>query len=717
MRSNLPGSMARRRVLWLGVAALGWLIVVAVLVPAIIRSAWAGESLPFFNRIVSGRAQHPVEFYLGMWWRLAAIVTVGVIAFGFVLHVTRTHWSHLPAALQRITAALPGSGLAGLLLVAAAAGFAGGLAEATGEIVRHRVRHLPTGAFVSGELFWLAPVAAVFGLFTIAVALYAVDRLFRARGAVVGAGAFLLVAIAVFSFLRSLAFGLAEYAVVILSAGAGIVFVRSIMRYPRGSRRVLRAMVTTTAVALVFWAAVVPLSRLLKERRAISTLPAPPADAPNVLIVIWDAVRAQNLSLYGYERRTTPALEQLAERGVVFERAFSTAPWSLPSHASLFTGQNPSEMTAGYSSPMDETHATIAEILSREGYATGGFTANLFYGSADYGIARGFTHYDSRPPLDLTTVAHTWWLSRTLTTRVRWQFGKRQTLLRRRADDVSRAFQRWVRRHGDRPFLAVLNHFDAHEPYLAPEPYNLAFSNRQPRYWLVNDEEVYTDEVLSEFKTAYDTCILYLDSELQKLLDFLDREGKLDNTLIIVTADHGEEFGEYHRRVVGHSKTMRAQSLRVPLVIVPPGGTEATRRRDVASIRDVPATVMDVLGLADRDPFPGVALLDHESAQAPAWSVIQLATMEQHRWARPSLVWPSAAGDMFSLFAENWHYIIDGRDGEQLYDLDRDPRQENNLVGDTTLTDVVERFRMALDSMVPMVDGVRRARRFGTEPD
>jgi hypothetical protein len=72
---------------------------------------------------------------------------------------------------------------------------------------------------------------------------------------------------------------------------------------------------------------------------------------------------------------------------------------------------------------------------------------------------------------------------------------------------------------------------------------------------------------------------------------------------------------------------------------------------------------------------------------------------------------------MFSLFAENWHYIIDGRDGEQLYDLDGDPRQENNLVGDPTLTDVVERFRMALDSIVPKVDGVRRARRFGTEPD
>jgi arylsulfatase A-like enzyme len=175
------------------------------------------------------------------------------------------------------------------------------------------------------------------------------------------------------------------------------------------------------------------------------------------------------------------------------------------------------------------------------------------YNRHPFELSTGFTYYDSRPPLNFTTAAHTWWLSRTVTTRIRWSLGIRQTLLRRRADDVSAAFRKWVRRQDDRPFLAVLNHFDAHEPYLAPAPFNVAFSKTQPRYWLVNDEEVFTDEVLHDFETAYDTCILYLDSELEKLLDFLDREGELDNTLIIVTADHGEEFGEYHRRVVGHS--------------------------------------------------------------------------------------------------------------------------------------------------------------------
>jgi arylsulfatase A-like enzyme len=451
----------------------------------------------------------------------------------------------------------------------------------------------------------------------------------------------------------------------------------------------------------------------LQERRALGQLPPASVDAPNVLIVIWDAVRAQNLSVYGYERPTTPVLERLAQRGVLFERAFSTAPWSLPSHASIFTGRIPPEMTAGYSSPMDDSHETLSEALARAGYATGGFTGNLFYGSADYGIARGFTYYDSRPPLNFTTAAHTWWLSRTVTTRIRWSLGIRQTLLRRRADDVSAAFRKWVRRQDDRPFLAVLNHFDAHEPYLAPAPFNVAFSKTQPRYWLVNDEEVFTDEVLHDFETAYDTCILYLDSELEKLLDFLDREGELDNTLIIVTADHGEEFGEYHRRVVGHSKTLRAHSLRVPLLIVPPGGAIAERRREVASIRDIPATVMASLGLQDNQPFPGIPLLNAQARTVDPWSVFQVATMEKHRWAKPSLVWPSAAGNMFSLFAGKWHYIVDGRDGEQLYDMDNDPRQRENLIAVTALEDVVERFRVALDSLVPTVDGERLARRPG----
>ena len=101
------------------------------------------------------------------------------------------------------------------------------------------------------------------------------------------------------------------------------------------------------------------------EYRAVAALPPPPADPTNVLLIVWDTVRAGNLSLHGYGRRTSPNLERLAERGVRFDQAFATAPWTLPSHGSMFTGRWPHELTADWLSPLDESHPTLAEYLSR----------------------------------------------------------------------------------------------------------------------------------------------------------------------------------------------------------------------------------------------------------------------------------------------------------------------------------------------------------------
>ena len=119
--------------------------------------------------------------------------------------------------------------------------------------------------------------------------------------------------------------------------------------------------------------------RAWSEYRAMAALPPPPADARNVLLIVWDTVRTGNLSLHGYGRRTSPNLERLASRGVRFDQAFATAPWTLPSHSSLFTGRWPHELTADWLSPLDGTHPTLAEYLAAHGYDTAGFVANLDY--------------------------------------------------------------------------------------------------------------------------------------------------------------------------------------------------------------------------------------------------------------------------------------------------------------------------------------------------
>lgn len=704
----------RKRVLFVAAGVLLWTIAVFGVVPWLIRSAYAGESLTILNRIIEGRDRHGVEWYLSLWWRLAAVLTLVLIGVAVIAYRARSAWSALRRHLRHVARAWAGEDrvaqVASVAMLAVVVGAVGGLAEAVNGIVRHRVRHLPTGEFVAGELFWLAPLAAIATLLSLGLLLAGLDRALRTRGLLLGATPYVLVAVVVFSFMRALTLGLANWAAALFAAGASAAVVRLLMRDPSRAQRALGRGAVAILTALLVWAAALPIARRTAERRALASLPAARPGAPNVLILIWDAVRAPNLSAYGYGRRTTPALERLTRRGVLFERAFSTAPWSLPSHASIFTGRNPPEMSAGYESPLGVRHPTLAEVLSREGYVTGGFTGNLFFGSADYGIARGFAQYDSRPPLNVTTVLHTWWASRIVTQRLRWRLGLRQTMLRRSAADVSGAFRRWVRRHDDRPFLAVLNHFDAHEPYLPPEPFRLAFSDRAPRYWLVDDKEVFTDEVLNDLETAYDTCILYLDYELQKLLDFLEAEGVLDNTMIIITSDHGEEFGEYDRRVVAHWKTLHTFALHVPLVIVPPGGTQAERRSEVVSIRDIPTTVMDVLGLAERSPFPGVALL-RDSAATDPWSNVRVATAEKYPWGEGN-VWPSSRGDMFSLFAGDWHYIRGRKHGERLYDIARDPWEKNDRAADPKLAPIMKRFRALLAAYVPLQHGVRRARRF-----
>jgi arylsulfatase A-like enzyme len=134
------------------------------------------------------------------------------------------------------------------------------------------------------------------------------------------------------------------------------------------------------------------------ESRAIAALPAPPAGAPNVLLIVLDTVRARSLGLYGYERATSPNLDRFAKNGVVFSHAFSASPWTLPSHGAMFTGRLPHELSGGWMTPIDGTYPTLAEALSSVGYLTAGFIANTTYCPAEFGLARGFSHYEDHLP-------------------------------------------------------------------------------------------------------------------------------------------------------------------------------------------------------------------------------------------------------------------------------------------------------------------------------
>jgi Sulfatase len=213
--------------------------------------------------------------------------------------------------------------------------------------------------------------------------------------------------------------------------------------------------------------------RAWSEHRALSTLPPSPPNARNVLLIVWDTVRAANLSLHGYERPTTPNLERLAGRGVRFDLAFSTSSWTLPAHASLFTGHWPHELGVGWKSPLRDDVPTLAGYLASHGYDTAGFAANLDYCSRETGLARGITHYEDFP-LDVydafsryVALGHRIEVSSwvfVLDRLVEKWFGHWYNLAPRSrehtksAEDIDQAFLRWLaRRHEpSRPFFAFL---------------------------------------------------------------------------------------------------------------------------------------------------------------------------------------------------------------------------------------------------------------------
>ena len=197
---------------------------------------------------------------------------------------------------------------------------------------------------------------------------------------------------------------------------------------------------------------------------------------PNVILLVLDTVRARDLSLFGYERKTTPRLDSWARSGVVFEHAISPSPYTLPAHAAFFTGRYPHELSTDWLVALDDQYPTLAETLGREGYATGGFVANLIYGSRYTGLARGFQHYTDFP-LSFDSMIESSWLARTFTNSVRHSVMDDTTpLVQKRASEVNAEFLEWVASVQGQPFFAFLNYFDVHAPYLPPSPQRGMFS-------------------------------------------------------------------------------------------------------------------------------------------------------------------------------------------------------------------------------------------------
>src|SRR5262249_10737502 len=376
----------------------------------------------------------------------------------------------------------------------------------------------------------------------------------------------------------------------------------NLVRMARQTTMWIGAFIATLALGLYCW-------QVIGERRAIKNLPLAAPGAPNVLLITLDTVRAQSLSLYGYARRTSPHLEELASRGVRFERAFSTSSWTLPSHASIFTGRRPHELSVGWFTPLDRTHHTLAEILRSHGYVTAGFVANTEYCGYSTGLSRGFSHYEDNPP-SLGQIAQSSILSNLIVNHplIRRAMNYQDLLGRKTASELNHDLLTWLSANNEHPFFVFINYYDAHEPFLPPPPFDTMFGKSIARTDPnLSPKEHWSQSEVQQEQDAYDSSIAYLDERIGALFEELQIRGLLENTLVIITADHGEEFAEH--QIMGHGYNLYLTSLHVPLVILYPTHAPANKIvHEPVSLLALPATIVDILKLEKETRLPGESL-------------------------------------------------------------------------------------------------------------
>ncbi|MEZ4416464.1 MAG: sulfatase [Gemmatimonadota bacterium] len=453
-----------------------------------------------------------------------------------------------------------------------------------------------------------------------------------------------------------------------------------------------------------------------RERHAVENLPAAREGAPNVLLLILDTVRAQSLSLYGYERPTTPHLERLAAESVVFDRTIAPSNWTLPSHVSLLTGTHPHETTAGYRKPLDGTQPTLAEHLRSLGYATAGIVANRHYTSAETGLSRGFIHYEDYLGTDEPLLIHAWLgntvgvqrlaAARTpkavLSALLRFSpsRGNKREAHRRSAAEINEAFLHWSATVEGRPFFAMLNYFDAHQPYESPEPFTTRFAIDEPT------PEGLPKDIRAE-QGRYDAAIAYLDDQIGALLAELQRRGALDNTIVIVTADHGEEFGEHGGS--GHGGHLLMETIHVPLLIRYPRGLPAgVRVSPFTSLHDVPSTIVALATPGVASPLEGRSLQRFWDGSTDPQDPVFLSEMSRGPGGTAPSLGYTVEAERKSLIDGRYQFLWGRQEDderERVYDLRNDPGGLVDLVGTPAGDTVRARLHRALAAALPGGEG------------
>ncbi|MBK7977201.1 MAG: sulfatase [Deltaproteobacteria bacterium] len=472
-------------------------------------------------------------------------------------------------------------------------------------------------------------------------------------------------------------------------------------------------------------------------------------DRPNLVLIVMDTVRARNLRAYGYGRETTPHLDRFLAEATVYRDATSPSPWTLPAHASMFTGRMPSQHGAHENHRfLDAEVPHLAELLRVAGYETVGLSSNSWI-SNTFGTSRGFERFfkvwqlvQSDQDLHRVHVEDQWqkWRETVAQLTGRDFFrnlanGVYQRFLADGYDKGGRRIGRWVRRwaaerDGKRPFFLFVNLMEAHLKYLAPAPWRHRFTapgvdaarvkaiNQDPWAHLTGRAPM-TEADFRILEDLYDGELLYLDQCLEELFAAFRQRGWKERTLVAVTSDHGENIGDHGR--MDHQYCLYDTLLRVPLIVRYPDDASARGRSEDAPVQtvDVFPTLLEAAGVA----VPAGPRAPGSRSLRAAPSTPDRVRVAEYLGPEPRVEsiearYPGFRGDVLrrSLRAvqspDGWKWISASDGAEELYHLGADPREERDRSSDERAP--ILALRQALTAWEAEAGGERET---GDEPE
>lgn len=389
-----------------------------------------------------------------------------------------------------------------------------------------------------------------------------------------------------------------------------------------------------------------PSGKTMAGLKDVDRIPVDPGAARdyNVFLVTLDTTRADHFGCYGNQNVATPNIDALARKGVLFEKALTSASSTLPGHSTILTGLYPYHHGARSNGTykLQPEQVSVAEILKDAGYTTGA-AIGAYVLDSRFGLDQGFDEYND----DLTKgVRHA------------------EHMFRERPAEITNEFVLdWLDRNGKSKFFFWMHYFDAHQPYLPPEPFRSEYAN-QP----------------------YDGEYAYADAMLGHVLAKIDALGVRDKTIIVIAGDHGESLGEHGE--VTHSLLIYDATMHTALIVNCPSlMQEGSIVHNQVSNVDIVPTLLDMLGIETQTRFDGVSLLKGRPAR-PDWIYGEtIATLVLHGWA-----------PLFSIRDEQYKYIHAPE--PELYDTVADPNELNNLFTDAKYADQVARLSKELDAQL-----------------